>query len=197
MLAEYITRFLVVLFGYAYPAFECFKTLEQHPGNTRQLQFWCQYWIIVAILTVIEMVGEFLVSMLPMYGEAKLAFLVYLWYPKTKGSDLVYDTFLRPLVMQYEPDIEERFRNLRAKSGQLLIFYLKNFTEKGQILFLDVLRYVVSKASSGTEVMMRIRGRGSSSKNKKREKQGADELEDIAEALFATNAKQRGSRQHK
>lgn len=71
-----------------------------------------------------------------------------------QGSDLVYDTFLRPLVMQYEPDIEERFRNLRAKSGQLLIFYLKNFTEKGQILFLDVLRYVVSKASSGTEVMM-------------------------------------------
>ncbi|RRT43731.1 hypothetical protein B296_00041703 [Ensete ventricosum] len=133
-----------------------------------------------------------------------------------QGSDLVYDTFLRPLVMQYEPDIEERFRNLRAKSGQLLIFYLKNFTEKGQILFLDVLRYVVSKASSGTEVMMyaykvvvfvkpnvslfllqRIRGGGSSSKNKKREKQGADELEDIAEALFATNAKQRGSRQHK
>lgn len=69
-----------------------------------------------------------------------------------QGTDVVYETFLRPLVMQYEPDIEERFRNLRAKSGQLLVFYLKNFTEKGQILFLEALHYVVSKSSGSTEV---------------------------------------------
>lgn len=65
----------------------------------------------------------------------------------------MYDTFMRPLLMQYEPDIEERFRNLRLKFGRLLIYYLKNFTEKGQILFIEVLRYVVSKASGSTEVL--------------------------------------------
>ncbi|XP_064967970.1 putative HVA22-like protein g [Musa acuminata AAA Group] len=202
MLAEYITRLLVVVFGYAYPAFECFKTLEQGQGNAQQLRFWCQYWIIVAILTVIEMPGNFLVSLLPMYGEAKLAFLVYLWYPKTKGTDVVYETFLRPLVMQYEPDIEERFRNLRAKSGQLLVFYLKNFTEKGQILFLEALHYVVSKSSGSTEKTKRSSWMSRLGGNKKQEKEekekpGVEKLEEIADALLGANPKQRRSRPHK
>ncbi|WOL11220.1 HVA22-like protein g isoform X2 [Canna indica] len=188
MLAEWITKLLVVFFGYAYPAFECFKTLEQQHGNyTVQLRFWCQYWIIVAILTAVEMLGEFVVSLLPMYGELKLAFLVYLWYPKTKGSDVIYDAFLRPIVMQYEPNIEDRFKNLRANSGKLLVFYLKNFTEKGYILFQDVLHYVVSKRS-GDE---RIKG---SSKKKKHEKDEMEEFEHFAETLLGTNANQRPAR---
>lgn len=62
-----------------------------------------------------------------------------------QGSDVVYEVFLRPLVMQYEPDMEERFRNLRSKSGELLQFYLQNFTEKSHVLFLDAMRYVVSR----------------------------------------------------
>ncbi|XP_042442093.1 putative HVA22-like protein g [Zingiber officinale] len=159
MLIENLTRLLVILFGYAYPAFDCFNMLEQHPGHTRQLQFWCKYWIIVAILTVIEMLGDFLLPMFPMYNQTKLAFLVYLWHPKTEGADAVYDTFMRPLLMQYEPDIEERFRNLRLKFGRVLIYYLKNFTEKGPILFMEVLRYVVSKASSSTEANKSVSSR--------------------------------------
>lgn len=120
-----------------------------------------------------------------MYSEMKLAFFVYLWYPKTKvhicflrlyiflvyhafvwfevcfnlvhlqGSDVVYDTFLRPIVMQYEPNIEQRLLHLRAKSGQLISFYMKNFADKGTAFFMDVLRYVVSEKPEGSnaEVM--------------------------------------------
>lgn len=69
-----------------------------------------------------------------------------------QGSDLIYETFLRPVVMQYEPNIEERFRNLRPKLGKLLVFYLRNFTERGYTLFQDVLQYVVSRRS-GNEVI--------------------------------------------
>lgn len=153
MLGDLATNVLVMLFGYAYPAFECFKTLEQRqwPGEVQQLRFWCQYWVIVAIVTVIEKFGDPLVSWLPMYGEAKLAFFVYLWYPKTKGSDLLYESFLRPLVMQYEPNIEQRLKYLRAKSGELLVFYIKNFTDKGTAVFLDVLNYVISRPTSNKE----------------------------------------------
>jgi receptor expression-enhancing protein 1/2/3/4 len=61
-----------------------------------------------------------------------------------QGSDIVYDTFLRPMVMQYEPNIEQRLLHLRARSGHLLTFYMKNFADKGTTFFMDVLRYVVS-----------------------------------------------------
>ena len=72
-----------------------------------------------------------------------------------QGSDVVYDTFLRPIVMQYEPNIEQRLLHLRAKSGQLISFYMKNFADKGTAFFMDVLRYVVSEKPEGSnaEVM--------------------------------------------
>ena len=63
----------------------------------------------------------------------------------------MYETFVRPLVMQYEPNIEERLRYLRANAGDLIVFYLKNFTDKGYEVFLRVLDYVRSQASSGSK----------------------------------------------
>ncbi|CAN6357693.1 unnamed protein product, partial [Urochloa humidicola] len=146
MLGELLSKILLLLFGYAMPAFECFKTVETRPNDAHMLRFWCQYWIIVAMVIAFESV----ISWMPMYSEMKLAFFVYLWYPKTKGSDVVYDTFLRPIVMQYEPNIEQRLLHLRAKSGQLLSFYVKNFADKGTAFFMDVLRYVISEKPEGS-----------------------------------------------
>uniref|UniRef100_A0A0D9W4R8 HVA22-like protein n=1 Tax=Leersia perrieri TaxID=77586 RepID=A0A0D9W4R8_9ORYZ len=150
MYAEFLTKALTVLFGYAIPALECFKAIEQRPGRTDQLRFWCQYWIILVILVIFDDIAGVLTSNIPMYSELKLAFLVYLWYPQTRGTDIVYETFLRPLVMQYEPSIEERLRYLRANAGDILIFYLKNFTERGYDLFLRGMEYIRSQTSRGS-----------------------------------------------
>jgi hypothetical protein len=35
-----------LLFGYAMPAFECFKTVEARPNDAHMLRFWCQYWLV-------------------------------------------------------------------------------------------------------------------------------------------------------
>ncbi|XP_062225601.1 HVA22-like protein j isoform X2 [Phragmites australis] len=106
--------------------------------------------IILVILVIFDEIAGALISKIPMYYELKLAFLVYLWYPKTRGTDIVYETFLRPLVMQYEPNIEARLQYLRANAGDILVFYLKNFTERGYDLFLRALDYVRSQASRGS-----------------------------------------------
>ncbi|CAN6335610.1 unnamed protein product, partial [Urochloa humidicola] len=156
MLGELLSKILLLLFGYAMPAFECFKTVETRPNDAHMLRFWCQYWIIVAMVIAFESV----ISWMPMYSEMKLAFFVYLWYPKTKGSDVVYDTFLRPIVMQYEPNIEQRLLHLRAKSGQLLSFYVKNFADKGTAFFMDVLRYVISEKPDGSNAEQRNKKSG-------------------------------------
>ncbi|CAN6352943.1 unnamed protein product, partial [Urochloa humidicola] len=156
MLGELLSKILLLLFGYAMPAFECFKTVETRPNDAHMLRFWCQYWIIVAMVIAFESV----ISWMPMYSEMKLAFFVYLWYPKTKGSDVVYDTFLRPIVMQYEPNIEQRLLHLRAKSGQLLSFYVKNFADKGTAFFMDVLRYVISEKPEGSNAEQRNKKSG-------------------------------------
>ncbi|XP_042453695.1 HVA22-like protein i isoform X2 [Zingiber officinale] len=75
---------VLMVFGYACPAYECYKAVEINRLEIEQLRFWCQYWILVAILSVLERVGDAFISWFPMHNEAKLAFYIYLWYPKTK-----------------------------------------------------------------------------------------------------------------
>ncbi|KAL8246437.1 hypothetical protein R6Q59_007653 [Mikania micrantha] len=148
MLGELITNSLVLILGYAYPAFECFKTIEKQGVGNGGLRFWCQYWVIVAILTVFERVGDIFISWIPMYGELKLALIIYLWYPKTKGTGFVYDAMLRPFVVRHETDIERSLKQFRDKAWDVAIYYWQNSTELGQTKIFEIFQYLLSKPSN-------------------------------------------------
>ncbi|MQL90851.1 hypothetical protein Taro_023453 [Colocasia esculenta] len=132
--------------GYAYPAYECFKTVEKNKPEIEQLRFWCQYWILVAVLTVLERVGDTFISWLPMYSEAKLAFFIYLWYPKTKGTTYVYETFLKPYVAKHETEIDRNILELRARAGDIAVLYWQKAATYGQTRFVEILQYVASQS---------------------------------------------------
>lgn len=146
MLGDFITRCLVLLFGYAYPAFECFKSVEKNKVQIEELRFWCQYWIIIAILTVCERIADIFISWLPMYGEVKLAFFIYLWYPKTKGTGYIYETLLRPLVAKHETEIDRKLLELKARAWDFAIYYWQNCTQLGQTTFFQVLEYLAAQS---------------------------------------------------
>ncbi|KAL5742100.1 hypothetical protein ACOSP7_028832 [Xanthoceras sorbifolium] len=147
MLGDFLTRCLLLVFGYAYPAFECFKVVEKNKVDIEQLRFWCQYWILVAILSVGERISDLFISWLPMYGEAKLALFIYLWYPKTKGTPYIYGTFVRPYIAQHETEIDRKILELRARSWDLAIYYWQNFAHLGQAKFFEILHYVGGQSS--------------------------------------------------
>ncbi|KAI3826292.1 hypothetical protein L1987_00338 [Smallanthus sonchifolius] len=147
MLGELITNSLVLILGYAYPAFECFKTIEKHGAANAELRFWCQYWVIIAVLTVFERIGDIFISWVPMYGEMKLALIIYLWYPKTKGTGYVYNAMLRPFVARHETDIERSLKEMRAKAWDVAIYYWHNSSELGQTRFFEIFQYLTSRPS--------------------------------------------------
>ncbi|XP_010246545.1 PREDICTED: putative HVA22-like protein g [Nelumbo nucifera] len=146
MLGEVINRSLMMLLGYVYPAFECFKTMERNRVEIDQLRFWCQYWVIVALLTALERVGDVFISWLPMYGEMKLAFIIYLWYPRTMGTSYVYETFLRPFMTRYEPDLDQNMGELRRRAWNLAVMHWHNVANFGETTFAQFLQYLTSKA---------------------------------------------------
>ncbi|GJU79338.1 putative HVA22-like protein g, partial [Tanacetum coccineum] len=107
IIGSFLTRGLIMVFGYAYPGNDCFKSVEKNKPYIKELRFWCQYWyyirlnlfkftgldlklyhdifkILVAGLTVCERIVDTFLSWVPMNSEAKLAFYIYLWFPKTK-----------------------------------------------------------------------------------------------------------------
>lgn len=147
MLGDFIGRGLFMILGYAYPAFECFKTVERNRVNIEELRFWCQYWIIVAVLSVIERFGDIFISWLPLYGEMKLAFIIYLWYPQTKGTSYVYESLLRPFVSRHETDIDKNLQELRYRAWDLAIYYWQNCTELGSSAFFNVFQYIANQSS--------------------------------------------------
>ncbi|XP_059646597.1 HVA22-like protein j [Cornus florida] len=147
MLGNFITRGLILFLGYAYPAFECFKTVEKNRVEIEELRFWCQYWIIVALLTVFERIGDIFVSWLPFYGEAKLVLFIYLWYPKTKGTAYFYNTFLRPYVSKHETDIDRNLQEMRARAWDLAIYYWGNCTKMGQSTIAQIIQFLLSQSS--------------------------------------------------
>ncbi|XP_022747617.1 putative HVA22-like protein g [Durio zibethinus] len=147
MLGEFVTRLLVLVLGYAYPAIECFKTVEKKKVEIEELRFWCQYWIVVAFLTVFERIGDTFLSWLPMYDELKLTLLIGLWYPKTKGSDYLYNTLLRPFMSRHETELERKIQELRYRAWDLALFYWQNYTELGQTKFFEMIQYLGGQSS--------------------------------------------------
>ncbi|XP_041018542.1 putative HVA22-like protein g isoform X2 [Juglans microcarpa x Juglans regia] len=147
MIGSFLTRGLVMIFGYAYPAYECFKTVEKNKPEIEQLLFWCQYWILVAVLTVCERIGDAFISWVPMYSEAKLAFFIYLWYPKTKGTTYVYDSFFRPYVAKHETEIDRNLLELRTRAADIAILYWQRAASYGQTRMYDILQYVAAQST--------------------------------------------------
>ncbi|GMJ07011.1 hypothetical protein like AT5G42560 [Hibiscus trionum] len=147
MIGSLLTRGLVMVFGYAYPAYECYKTVEMNKPDIDQLRFWCQYWILVAVLTVCERIGDTFISWVPMYSEAKLAFYIYLWYPKTRGTSYVYDSFFRPYVAKHENEIDRNLLELRTRAGDMAVLYWQRAASYGQTRIFDILQYVASQST--------------------------------------------------
>ncbi|XP_020203530.1 putative HVA22-like protein g [Cajanus cajan] len=147
MLGDFINRILILALGYAYPGFECYKTVEKNRVDIEELRFWCKYWIIVALFTVLEKFTDFFVGWLPMYGEMKLVLFVYLWYPKTKGTGYVYEVVLRPIVSKHENDIDRKLLEWRARAWDFIIFYWQYCAKFGQTAFVQALQHVVSQSS--------------------------------------------------
>lgn len=79
-----------------YPGYLCFKDVEKK--HTDKFREWLVYWLVLAAVVVVELIGDRFLFWLPMYYEAKVALVICLWHPKTKGALFVYDSFLLPFL---------------------------------------------------------------------------------------------------
>ncbi|XP_075087126.1 uncharacterized protein LOC107830761 isoform X2 [Nicotiana tabacum] len=116
--------------------------------------------ILVAVLTVCERFGDAFVSWVPMYSEAKLAFFIYLWCPKTKGTTYVYDSFFRPVVLRHETDIDRSLLELRTRVGDMALLYWQNAASYAQTRIFDILQYIASQSTPRPTQPQRQSSRG-------------------------------------
>lgn len=146
MVGSFVIGGITTVLGFLYPAYECYKCMERKRPDGEQLRFWCQYWIVVALITVLEKVGYALIPWIPMYPEAKLAFCLYLWHPKTRGTTYIYSTFVRPFVAEHEQEIDENLNEFKIRAGQFVFSYWQTISAYLQYRFLELLQYLAAQA---------------------------------------------------
>ncbi|PWA80215.1 TB2/DP1/HVA22-related protein [Artemisia annua] len=146
MLGYMLNRILVLLLAYLYPAYECFKNIEKNKPDVDQLRFWCQYWILIALMTVWDPFGDAFVGWLPMYSEAKLVLCVYLWHPKTMGTKSIYQSFVKPYVSKHEAEIDRTLMELKTRAGDSATLYCSRVLVYGQTRAFEILQMIMAQA---------------------------------------------------
>ncbi|XP_052436583.1 receptor expression-enhancing protein 1-like isoform X2 [Carassius gibelio] len=81
------------------------------------------YWIIFALFTTVEVITDIFLCWLPFYYELKIAFVVWLLSPYTKGSSVLYRKFVHPTLSSKEKDIDEYLCQAKDKSYDTLMHF--------------------------------------------------------------------------
>ncbi|KAK9811551.1 hypothetical protein WJX72_005778 [[Myrmecia] bisecta] len=127
MLGDYLCRVLLNVFGYIWPAYQCYKAIERKQAD--KIREWCIYWFVMALFTFAE--RAFLDSLIfwaPMYYEAKVLFVIYLWHPKTLGAQYLYSHIVQPFIAANEGTIDQKVAEGKAWVGDFAAAHFSKVT---------------------------------------------------------------------
>jgi len=120
-------EFVCNMVGFLYPAYISIKAIES--GNKEDDTQWLTYWVIFALLNLVEFFSDAIYGWFPIYWICKCAAFLWLYLPSTMGAQKIYVRFVRPFVQKHEKGIEEKLANL-ADTVKSEAEHLKNEAER-------------------------------------------------------------------
>ncbi|KAJ8602867.1 hypothetical protein CTAYLR_010629 [Chrysophaeum taylorii] len=82
--------------GCAYPIYASMKMLAEE--SMSEAPMWITYWVVFTSFKMIMGPLDLILSFVPFYFYFKLTFLIYLFYPSTKGAQKVLDMIIKVYV---------------------------------------------------------------------------------------------------
>ncbi|XP_028331748.1 receptor expression-enhancing protein 3 isoform X1 [Gouania willdenowi] len=125
MVSWIISRGVVLVFGTLYPAYYSYKAVKTK--NVKEYVRWMMYWIVFALYTFVETITDLTLAWFPLYYEMKVAFVIWLLSPYTRGASLIYKKCLHPLLSSKEREIDEYIVQAKEKSYETMV----NFGKQG------------------------------------------------------------------
>mmetsp|Transcript_29398 Transcript_29398/g.82139 ORF Transcript_29398/g.82139 Transcript_29398/m.82139 type:complete len:148 (-) Transcript_29398:176-619(-) len=120
----FFCRPMAVVVGFLYPAYASYKALER--GQMEEVAQWLTYWVVFSLFTVVEGVVDRIIYWLPFYYVAKLAFVLWLQLPQSRGASKLFKGAIKPLIKKHEAQIDrqletglERAMALQSRGVQL------------------------------------------------------------------------------
>ena len=91
-------KLMVDLIGFVYPAYMSFKSMDSGSQDDTQ---WLTYWVVFSAWSIVESILHVLVLFIPFYYYLKIAAILWMYHPTTRGAETMYTQALRPLLLQY------------------------------------------------------------------------------------------------
>ena len=90
--------------GFLYPAYMSFKAIESR-GSQDDTQ-WLTFWVVYAICTIFDPIFNYILYFIPFYYLFKLAFYIYLFHPKSRGAETIYNLGIKKFLKSVEQHID-------------------------------------------------------------------------------------------
>ncbi|XP_048369454.1 receptor expression-enhancing protein 4 isoform X2 [Sphaerodactylus townsendi] len=123
MVSRILCSLVVLLFGMLYPAYASYKAVKTK--NIREYVRWMMYWIVFALFMATETVADIFISWFPFYYEIKMAFVVWLLSPYTRGASLLYRKFIHPTLSHKEKEIDQFIVQAKERGYETLVSFGK------------------------------------------------------------------------
>ncbi|TWW55001.1 Receptor expression-enhancing protein 2 [Takifugu flavidus] len=142
--AAHLWQTPALAFGTLYPAYSSYKAVKTK--NVKEYVKWMMYWIVFALFTTAETATDLFLSWFPFYFELKIAFVIWLLSPYTKGSSVLYRKFVHPTLSNKEKEIDEYIAQAKDRSYETMM----RFGKRGLNLAANA---AVTAASKGQGVL--------------------------------------------
>nr|XP_058928469.1 receptor expression-enhancing protein 4 isoform X1 [Kogia breviceps]XP_058928470.1 receptor expression-enhancing protein 4 isoform X1 [Kogia breviceps]XP_058928471.1 receptor expression-enhancing protein 4 isoform X1 [Kogia breviceps] len=123
MVSWMICRLVVLVFGMLYPTYASYKAVKTK--NIREYVRWMMYWIVFALFMAVETFTDIFISWFPFYYEIKMAFVLWLLSPYTKGASLLYRKFVHPSLSRHEKEIDTYIVQAKERSYETVLSFGK------------------------------------------------------------------------
>ncbi|KAM9622945.1 receptor expression-enhancing protein 4 [Trichechus inunguis] len=123
MVSWMICRLVVLVFGMLYPSYASYKAVKTK--NIREYVRWMMYWIVFALFMSLETFTDTFISWFPFYYEIKMAFVLWLLSPYTKGASLLYRKFVHPSLSRHEKAIDTYIVQAKEHSYKTMLSFGK------------------------------------------------------------------------
>mmetsp|Transcript_21840 Transcript_21840/g.34228 ORF Transcript_21840/g.34228 Transcript_21840/m.34228 type:complete len:128 (+) Transcript_21840:174-557(+) len=113
MIGWWGSKFLSMTFGVMYPAYSSYKAIKTIEKED-DIQWLC-YWVIFGLFTFIEFFLDIVLMWVPLYQELKLAFIIWLALPQTKGALFVWQRS-KDTIDKWLIKVEEQVGKITAQA---------------------------------------------------------------------------------
>ena len=173
LLGSYLAAPLLFVAGTVWPAYSTYKATVSQEADA--MTRWLQYWLIAAILSLVDGFLDSVGAFLPFYWEAKLAFTLWLVMDKFKGASLLCTKYIQPFLADKTGVIDEQIDFVSARASNLKVDDLRTFVQWVQS---KDMRAVLETASTAAKKAVA----DATSKEQSTDKPEEPEVVDVSEA---------------